>query len=274
VYLEGSNNYWGFTNISLANHATMQAVAAVINRYAHGWDGIFIDILIPKLLNAAQDGGASMLDWRRMGFATEAAFLASWEAGGKLLVSLLQPKPISTNYGTGFAEANGHMCEDFPRLNGGTWQKNMDGLWQAPHAAPKGSWICSGFSGYDPTSPENLRRHRFGLASACLADAFHSFGRYENDARWCVERLNFWYDEYHHPQRGKGWLGEPIEAAHQSRSDKFIWMREFQHGIVVVNTDTISKHSIYLPHRYRPFGQAAKDSWNLAPQDALIMEAV
>jgi hypothetical protein len=71
--------------------------------------------------------------------------------------------------------------------------------------------------------PENLRRARFGLASAALGDGYASFG-YSGRVTDAYPYWNWWYDEYAVDlatgrsstlQRDTGWLGQPVTPLYQ-----------------------------------------------------------
>lgn len=265
-----TGKWWSFSNINVANTATMDALADLILKYAAGWDGIFIDLLIPQLWSAKQ-AGVEVLDWHAMGFLSEEAFLSAWKTNAQLFVRKLKTSgnQVTTNYGIGFpGTTDGNMSEEFER----DWNRWISSTREgALHLGYPSAWITSHPFGYKPSNPENKRIFRFGLGSACLFGGFYSFGRYESDTQWCVDRLNFWYPEYSHPQRGKGWLGEPVSVAGQDGAG--LWSRTFDQGLVLVNP-TPQAHSVYLDTLYRPIGGPAKKAWSVPPHDALILEAI
>lgn len=281
IYIERSTRTWDFTNINLARPATVEAIASIINRYAAlMWDALFIDILIPELLSAAQDNGMSPLDWKRMGFKTENDFLLQWKIGAAMLISKLNKRPISTNYEIGTAETNGHVEEGFYRLSG-TWEKAMKKLWGAPHADPVASWLCAqpamdSTGDYNPDNPENQRISRFVGGSSCLGNAYGGFGRYENDSLWLKRRLDFIFPWMSVTPRGhadlkmehKGWLGENI-GPYVKLPEGLYW-RDFEHGQVIVNP-TYLPISYRGPERLRAISGIWKKQWSVPPQDALFL---
>jgi hypothetical protein len=285
---------WFFTNVNLARPATAAQLAAHILNYVSfsgPWSAIFVDLLIPQLLSCQQgnpQGGYDYLDWKGMGYPSEAAFLEAWQVGADSFFRQLKlsGKPVSSNYGNSFPYGNGCMIEAAFAQRGGTWEKNMlmngsqPGLLKLSFAEPRNGWICTEPVFNEPhTSPENQRRHRYGLASACLSGDFHSFGRYESNAQWCVDRLDWWYPEYQHPQRGKHWLGEPQTGALHVLTDYHgkptdLYMRSFEHGVAVVNTTNIAQSIGFGTRRYRPINGVAKSSFSIPPHDGLLAEAV
>jgi hypothetical protein len=284
VLLGTNGQPWSFSNVNVARGETMNALADLILRYMQSsniWSGAFVDILIPAL------NGQNDIGWQRMGYASQAEFESQWNANAPAFVTKLKSSglPVATNYGNGFpGHANGNMIESAFRLNGGTWETNMvqngpkPGLLKLSWADPASPWICSEPAFHEPPdSPTNARLARYHDASACLAGGFGSFGRYEGNTQWCIDRLGFWQPYYSHPQRGKYWLGNPITevrhvtAYHNKTVD--LWERYFEHGVAVVNPSG-SPHSIGLPGRYRPINGVAKTAWSIPPHDAMLLEAV
>lgn len=74
----------GCPNINVAMRATMDGLASLILQYAAGWDGIFVDVLIPQWQSGAG------FDWRGMGFVSEQAFLDAWKANALDFVQKLR----------------------------------------------------------------------------------------------------------------------------------------------------------------------------------------
>jgi hypothetical protein len=88
----------------------------------------------------------------------------------------------------------------------------------------------------------NYKRHRLGLGASLLG------GVYYNPADRNNYRQIFWYDEFwidwdkgemtSDTSKGRGYLGQPVSEAYTIGTD--IWRRDFQHGIVVVNSSASS----------------------------------
>jgi hypothetical protein len=168
--------------------------------------------------------------------------------------------------------------------------KYVTPAWTAPgvmfetYREPRSSWLVTvpdgnESTGYNFEAAENQRKDRYGLASACLGGAFHSFARFEDTGhqRWWTERLKFYSKHYVHPQRGKGWLGEPTGAAYHVTMQKDkpvdLWVRKFAHGFAIVNPSS-KAHSIYSEKPLRPIGGVAKTGRSVPAHDGLLLEAV
>ena len=283
---------WG---VNFTDSTTVNALAALIAEYLPGFDALFLDVYCARVSNVAASG----LDYKKAGFATEDGFAGAWATGHAAMVPLIRDKAgrpdliVSGNCGPGsHADVNGWMRENWPYLNGGTWASNMlefiepngtrsPGLLNETYREPRASWLVTNPAYGGPAAPENRRRERYGLASACLGGAFHSFMRGEWDSQWCIDRLDFYSPAYRHPQRGMHWLGEPIETAYGH--DDGLWARRFQFGISIVNP-TDKPISWRGPVLYRPIGGtaqdpthvvgAAKKAFSVPARDALIAEAV
>ena len=232
-----------FANVNLAKNVAGHYVIAeslatlfwdVIVRPGN-WDGVFIDTFCEGILWA--QAGAESIDFARAGYASPAAFDAAWHAGTDTLASRLRalsgPTPIlvgNCEPNTKWAWFNGWMRENFPYQGGGTWYANMyddpGGYFTEDQRfrTPRNNFIFSGAS--PPTSPyvaENLRRARFGLASAALGDGYATFG-YSARVTDVYPYWNWWYDEYAVDlasgqsttlQRDTGWLGQPLTSVYQ-----------------------------------------------------------
>jgi hypothetical protein len=283
VMVNDVGKFWAWSNVNLARTETAAQLSELIldNVEDFGdWNGIFIDILVTAL------HGQTDVGWRQMGYSSYEEFEHLWNKNSEDFVfRLLQGgRPVSTNYGNSFPGlSHGNMREAFPTQFGGTWESNMVGTERNPgqlnlkFADPRAGWICSGFKGYDPASPENQRIMRYHDASACLSGDYGSFGRYEWDEEWKAKRHLFWAPHYVHPQRGKGWLGEPTGAAYHVTMQKDkpvdLWVRKFAHGVAIVNPSS-KAHSIYSEKPLRPIGGVAKTGRSVPAHDGLLLEAV
>ncbi len=250
-YLWGlDGRYWNFCNINGSKWETMSAIADlyldwIVKYEPTKWDGIFMDIVIPKLY------GSSDIDYQRLGYTSPEQFTAAWEETMYEFVAKLRkgaPKnyPIMCNYGPGAWPdlTNGWMRENFPNQSAYdphmNWQENMlwnywgqSGYLSSDHEyiwnGERLFWLCTN-PGYDQFNSK--QRMRFGLGSATLGDGIHSFARNE----WEPRRF-WWYGEYDLD------LGAPLGWAYPSSNGTFT--REFTRGAVVVNPQWQPK-SVYF----------------------------
>jgi hypothetical protein len=84
-----------------------------------------------------------------------------------------------------------------------------------------------------------LRRMRFGLATALLGDGYYG---YDLNTRWRGQ--HWWYPEFDAP------LGRAVGAG--GPADDGTWRREFEGGFVIVNPQ-VKRARVTLPRRYRDF---------------------
>jgi hypothetical protein len=216
------------------------------------WDGIFIDIYCKSIL--WMESPTEHIDFARAGYPSLSAFDAAWAAAIDTLGDRLRrragPSIVmvgncaqSTNYGT----FNGWMRENFPFQNGGDWYQNMfrdvggyfaDDL---HFRAPRSNYLFSAMIGSNPYSATNLRRARFGLASAALGSGYAVFGPSARAPRPMPYHM-YWYDEYgvdlttgrSSPNLAHtGWLGQPLGPYSQ-----IIWLGSGQDAVVNPDFET------------------------------------
>ena len=274
---------WRDSNINTARLDVVDAIAPVIARYLSGTDGLFLDVFCAGMLNATASG----VDWGRAGFTTEAEFQQAWAFGHVALVNRLKAlTPIVGNCGpASHADVNGWMRENFPFQNGGTWYTNMikltqpngaevPGVLKETYREPFSSWIV-------PTDGSNekdrQRKGRWALGSACLRDGVHaSFERREWDDAWCAGGRYIILPEYSVEPGGtqdfsishKGWLGSALAPATQLTAG--LWMRDFQHGVVLVNPSN-THISYYGDELLRTISGPWKKAWSVPFYDSLFL---
>ena len=148
----------------------------------------------------------------------------------------------------------------------------------------------------------DLRKLRFGLGTALLSDGYFSFETGTFAASW--HRL-YWFDEYDNAGNGRGYLGQPLGDAFgvesvvvQNRSEQRranqpdpapipsptpaalgVWRRDFEGGIVLVNSDVVARR-VELGGVYRRIDGTQDPDVNdgsrarrvdLPPLDAIIL---
>lgn len=230
--------YPDFFNINGSKKETTDALADLyLSKIVNSglYDGIFLDILIPKLL------GPMDIDYQRIGYTSGQQFVEAWNKNIYDYVARIRkgaPKnyPIMCNYGPGdFPDlTNGWMREDFPKQSAYQQQTNwienaVSNFWGQPGFLSAQDiymwqgellyWLCTA-PGFDQLNSK--QRMRFGLGSATLGNCIHSFGRNE----WEPNRF-WWFGEYDLD------LGDPLGRAYVSSNGTF--SREFTKGMVVVN---------------------------------------
>lgn len=251
-----------------------EAVAEAMYEYARpgrNWDGFQLDVFCSSIIWMESPG--VLFDYARAGYcnnnsdlANRTAFDQGWQAGHLRLHQRLRELaiadghpdfPIFGNCGGGpastFSTMNGWMRENFPWLEGGTFNSNLFGwrtgylhqdyLYRAPqenflNTAPNqdGPDPLEPTSTYNPYSAGNIRRMRYGLGAATLGNGTSIFNIQSfvpSDGSW----WNWWYDEYgvrtnvaqSDPSYGQsatgaqylGWLGQPLTPAYSQLSDNF-----------------------------------------------------
>ncbi len=195
------------------------------------WDGVFYDNAWDSITYFVGNDVDVNGDGR-----SDANANIEWQNGMKNLyrkTKEINPSAIIIGNGTTRQyqqELNGKMLENFAAnawtntMN--TYQANSRGT-----AAPRVNIINSNTSN---TGKENLQHVRFGLGSALLEDGYFSYdhGDQNHGQTW-------WYDEYDVA------LGEPLSpslaANTQGSYQPDIWRRDFEHGLVLVNSTNATK---------------------------------
>jgi hypothetical protein len=270
-------------NVNLANERAARAFADVVTRHVIDtgrWDGVFVDQFCPRV--EWELDPADPIDYARAGFADSASFFAAYASGHALVTRLLRERggagfELHGNCGPGADGFDAWMVENFPRQNGGTWERNVE--------IARTGWISIvAPRPYPHADGETWRRLRFALGSACMVEAVAvlvntEWDRLRGFAPW-------WADEYAVDARGRasddkawaGWLGEPTGAARRLASG--VWRRDFRHGLVLVNP-TRARVDIDIGPGYRRIrgvrspavndGSAAGPTVSIPPEDALFL---
>lgn len=213
-------------------------------RYVHDkimstgmWDGIFYDIVDPKI-SFVNNGDIDMNRDRVRDSANYAD--QQWVAGmTKLLENsrrLEGPSKIIIANGSSISQyqsnTNGRMFESFPTPweGSGGWEDTIDAYFHLPslNLSPQ-IYMING-------SPEvfknqsDYQKMRYSLASSLLGNGYFSY-----DAGPLSHAEIWWYDEY------DAYLGlpksDPINLTGSSEPiKKGLWKREFQNGMVLINS--------------------------------------
>jgi hypothetical protein len=239
------------------------------------YDGVFYDNIwpSPSWLNQSVDlDGNSQVD-------TPAERDANWQAGLTYILNetrrLAPNKIIIANNTSNFynSNLNGRMIEMFPNNNEGGWTGNMkdylnNGLGYQPEY-----FIVNGGT-KNTGAKDDYANLRLGLTSALMGNGYFSFdyGDQNHGDLW-------WYDEY------DVFLGKSVSAdknllaPNSGDTTAGLWQREFQNGIILVNS-TNSSQKVGLPNELEKIKGAQDKATNngaivknvsLNPNDGLIL---
>lgn len=201
------------------------------------WDGVFYDESSATI--SWLNGGDIDLDGD--GRRDEAAMADRlWKQGMIRMLEttrrLVGPNPVIVINGDSDGDlapyVNGRMFETFPTPweHDGAWS-TVTGNYLRLHGQVAAPPVFIVNSNTDNTGDRwDFRKMRFGLASTLLGDGYFgfSFGDQDHGQLW-------FYDEY------EAYLGEPLgEAVNLTGPERPVrpglWMREFRHGVVLVNS--------------------------------------
>jgi len=237
------------------------------------WDGVFLDNTFSGISHFSK----SPVDLDRNGTADSAAAAdASWQAGMKKMLSLVaQLNPGAIVVGNGgdayAAQLNGAFFEHFPSYSWApNWQQFRDTI--ARNRAP--SYTALNVNTDNSDTPNNYQLMRYGLGSALVGGGYYSFdqGDYNHDTTW-------WYDEYSaalgvarsSPYIIAGGGGSAVVPA--------VWARDFQNGLVLVNS-TSKAQNVSLPGVFEKLHGTQDTKQNngalvttltLAPHDGIVL---
>jgi hypothetical protein len=206
-YLYNTNlaNRDGFGRYVTAE-ALADTIAAVVVRSGL-WQGLFVDGSGSNIWWAQRPGDS--IDYVRAGYATPADFNAGYAEGQRVFSQRLRDRLGPGFYLCGNGGSSGErdiysgwMRENFPYLNGGTWEANMlatpggdpgylsdDSLYRSPGLC----WLSvpNADQTMDPTS---LKHARYALGSASLGEGVADITGSSTDLARGF--LPWWLDEY------------------------------------------------------------------------------
>gem|GEM_PF-4200191 len=212
------------------------------------WNGVFLAACFEDI--AFLNGG--VLDLDRDGAADDPKEASKqWSLGMGMLVDALRARlgstaPILANPGAHdcpHASLDGILLEGWPLGHAPdhvafetglerylSWTKQGRGLTIANAFSPKVLGAID--AGADEQGRTDSAAMRFGLGVTLLGDGHYTFdnGVLGHDVTWS-------YDEYDGAGLGRGWLGRPKG---ERESQGAIVTREFERGLVVVNTGTVA----------------------------------
>lgn len=198
------------------------------------WDGVFLDAAYGDVVSFFGND----IDPDGNGQANSAADVnTKWQAGMRRLIDNMRAvlgsdKIIMVNSSSAYAsQVNGVLFENFPRYGwAGPFKEFQDAL--ARNVRPAVTAFNTNTNNQE--TPHDYRLMRLGLASALLGDGYYSF-----DAGDRGHARTWWYDEYSVS------LGVPKGPARRVAGgtgvSEGVWMREYEHGLVVVNSGGTQK---------------------------------
>lgn len=198
------------------------------------WDGVFYDNAWDNITwfagNDVDLSGNGQID----GFPNE-----KWIEGMKFIYNktreLTDDRYIivgNNNNPTYSAELNGMMFENFPNGNWSTIMKNYQSYYKNSLPKPKVSIVNNNTNNTGKTS--DYQTMRFGLVSTLLEDGYYSFDHGDED-----HGQTWWYDEYD-VKLGEA-IGNSLSLDNLSIYSNGVWKRDFENGLVVVNSAETSK---------------------------------
>ncbi len=207
------------------------------------WDGVFFDAAYGDVTSFF----GKNIDPDMNGKANVAANVNSaWRAGMSRLISntrkAIGPEKIIVNNSSSAysSQVNGVLFENFPRYGWAGPFKELQSSMQK-NVSPKVGAVNTNTNNTE--SYADYRLMRYGLGSTLLVDGYYSF-----DAGDRGHQRVWWYDEY------DAALGRPVAAPKLVRASakgdgSGLWIRTFERGAVVVNSDTVSRTAA-LPGTY------------------------
>ncbi len=207
------------------------------------WDGVFFDAAYGDITNVF----GKNIDPDMNGKANVAANVNSaWRAGMSRLIAntrkaIGSDKIIVNNSSSAYSsQVNGVLFENFPRYGWAGPFKELQSSMRK-NVSPKVGSVNTNTNNAENYA--DYRLMRYGLGSALLVDGYYSF-----DAGDRGHQRVWWYDEY------DAALGRPVGAPKLARASakgdgSGLWIRTFERGAVVVNSDTVSR-AVALPGTY------------------------
>ncbi|MBI4408034.1 MAG: VCBS repeat-containing protein [Candidatus Kerfeldbacteria bacterium] len=204
------------------------------------WDGIFYDNCFNDIswvddqVDVNQDGEADF--WKTAD--------AQWKTGmTKMMKQTRQRNPnkviICNSNGDFYTYINGRLIEAFPSSFDGGWVGSMEKYYDVLEAATNPSVVIVNTVA-NSADASNYQLMRYNLTSTLMGDGFASFDQSvdQHHALW-------WYDEYSVA------LGAPLNGPYNVSSNagpddwsKGVWRRNFDRGIVLVNSSSEDKRVI------------------------------
>jgi len=198
------------------------------------WDGIFFD----SVWDTAAWVNNGDMDFDRDGIKESADEInAKWRAGMEKIFSetrkrIGNSKILIGNGGDYYSDyLNGRMFESYPNQYEGGWEGQTPKYFSFMNEGQSPTVSIINGDTQNSGHWNDFKDMRFALTSTLLDDGFFSYD-------WGTENHGqlWWYDEFNIP------LGEPLSEArniystNSSEVKEGLWRRDFQYGIVLVNS--------------------------------------
>ncbi|MFC1598399.1 putative glycoside hydrolase [Patescibacteria group bacterium] len=209
------------------------------------WDGVFYDNAWKEISWLNQP-----IDSNKDGAADSKVYMdEKWRTGINQIINktrqLAPDKLIVANANSNVynSNLNGRMQENFPASNEGGWTGSMTNYLNHDLGhAPK--YFIINRNTLNTGGQDNYNSFRFGLTSTLLGEGYYSydFGDTAHESTW-------WYDEYNF------FLGRSVSGVKNLLDENSteikpgVWKREFQNGIVLVNS-TGEKQKVQFREEY------------------------
>lgn len=208
--------------------------------YSSGlWDGVFLDNVwediswIGETVDLDQDGQAE----------SASEYDQAWNDGVQEVLRRIRNQTdadwiITGNGGVGYADQlDGVAFENFPNTKYGSW---IPSLREYLFIDNENGLAIINSNDNDGGNSANYQDFRFGLASALLGEGYYGF-----DSGPQTHHELFFYDEYEVA------LGDPVsgpfntlDSAHPTELAEGLWRRDFENGIVLLNSTSSSRQYI------------------------------
>ncbi len=209
----------------------------VLKKHPKKWDGVFYDNCfndiswIDNKVDVNQDGKAD--SWKTAD--------KQWKRGMNTIMKQTRKRNkgkliICNSNGEYYTSINGRLIEAFPSDFDGKWSGSMQKYYDVMNTAKKPRMVIVNTVA-NSSDDSNYKKMRYNLTSTLMGDGFASF-----DQSVDFHASLWWYDEY------SVGLGNPISAPFNvdtnAGPDDFsngVWRRNFQQGIVLVNSSNETK---------------------------------
>lgn len=212
----------------------------VLKKYPKKWDGVFYDNCfndvswVDNNIDVNQDNQADF--WKTAD--------KQWKRGMNTIMKQTRKRNktkfiMCNSNGEYYTNINGRMIEAFPSEFDGNWTGSMKQYFNVLNTAKRPSMVIVNTVANSDDSA-NYKKMRFNLTSTLMGDGFASFDE-------SVDRHAslWWYDEYSVA------LGNPLSGAYNVETNEGtielkdgVWRRNFQRGIVIVNSSSSSKRIV------------------------------
>ncbi|PJA92829.1 MAG: hypothetical protein CO133_01560 [Candidatus Komeilibacteria bacterium CG_4_9_14_3_um_filter_37_5] len=227
-----NNNLWLYD--SNGQRVSFWSAALMVNITDQRWTDFVGQYLANNILNSDLwdgvyvDGSFSGIKWLnpQLNITDQ-----EWQAGmRKLLINIRQylnnQQVIIVNSSSVYTDlVNGRMYESWPNVYGGSWSSNYRDVIKQQNIYQKPTTVVINSNANNQNKPTSYRLLRYGLSSALLLDSYYSFdyGDQDHASLW-------WYDEYDQN------LGLATNSATAQNGDYSIWSRDYEQGLVLLNT--------------------------------------